>query len=523
MPKVQNSFYKPYQERPNQEPFLKKAALFFKVAATALKVLTLPLKIPGAVKQTFVKPSLPSWETTHSPPEEKDAFKVSAHSGYDKNFYYRIHNGILWFKPIAEAEQTSWRTFGENGLPLGAKLPLTQFTCDGINLTVVDGAGTVFYGHSNKIDFKFDCSDKGWTLTKFSTDWREKWYGLPLVSKLVNAILCPKLNVSKYKKVIMSHRGPDNTYHVDMSGKKIPDPVGVTTLFAASKSGNRTYYTDPWLFTKFSCEVVHPEGGRFIAEETDAACSTLAMICRYYDKNGNIKHKIYSRDTDHDRQGHHPIFPKTYDLQDQRSHVRCCVPEPWLRQPSIPLNGQVALTKSLEVHQTGVGSENRILRVWGKDETGLLGYFEKRIFGRKWTFTPHPFEACEEDFLPTKKTRGQPLAPSREKNYKTDLRGFGKVKITRFIKKSKGEHGLESQIWFKVEGGKDVSFPLYAHRGWKQLFGMGLDKPNQFKIVLTEDFESIKCEKTKELIQRLFKGKREAPLPLNTDRFVPCN
>jgi len=215
----------------------------------------------------------------------------------DSKFFYVVRDGKIWFKPIAAHPDAHWKLFGGNGFIDNTKTPLISLSADGDNILAVDQNQIIHYAKSNQIicQISFDCPQ--WKIIESRVKWTEKWFNMDGISLIVNLFKNPILkSIENYRSIAMSHKGRDTMYYTDMIGKKHPDPyVGVTTIYILNQDGTRIFFADPWLQNKFENELTTPEEGRFKAETLSASASTVFLIQRARNKNGEEINKMFTR------------------------------------------------------------------------------------------------------------------------------------------------------------------------------------------------------------------------------------
>jgi hypothetical protein len=332
--------------------------------------------------------------------------------------YYAIANNKLWFKPIDKPEET-WKEFYFDGLSEGKSSDHTipmSLSVDGANLVVIDNHHKVHYkkilkeakrtipidASSNDIIPDYACCD----VTE-KDNWKDKWFSLPIVSKIVNLFSGKRLTISSDREqYIISHRGQFNRYYTDRAGKQHPIEAGVTTLYSMKKpekkSGGKKDidFADPWLPFGFSSIIFNKNielPPRFVPLVYDASASTLFIIGNEETNRSSLVDgstlKMYTKLADFDTTGRNPFLTYTNDPNKAISdRVRYTCPENWEEQPALPgvqRDSQYAV--QITIFQTGAGNDARTLRVAGFDCDPTTGYWEKGISERQesdWKFFP---------------------------------------------------------------------------------------------------------------------------------------
>jgi hypothetical protein len=164
----------------------------------------------------------------------------------------------------------------------------------------------------------------------------------------------------------------------DSSGHR-RKPLGVATAYLLRGDQRRITYLDPWLPTDESREVCGPRRGTLPLAGLSGSGSTVFVVGR--------RGELYTRIYDFDVSGANTVFGD-YSWQRGRpaSDARWQLPGPaWVRQPAPP----GVITDRIAISKTGSGSDDRVLRVEGRDSRGRDGYWEKPIASRRrgaWHF-----------------------------------------------------------------------------------------------------------------------------------------
>lgn len=434
------------------------------------------------------------------PPSENEVHVAKRTQALNKNFFFILKNGRIWFKPIGALDNT-WMLLGPDGLPdTGVKLK--AISSDDDNLIAIDEDNLVYYVHTDGIEFVL--TKTGWKLKKIRLEWTDKWFAMPIVKNILGLVKSGRLTLPKdCIAFAISRKGPETGYYTDIAGKNNPEfLVGVTTLYALTKDG-RIFFADPWMANGFWNEITGPEDGQFIAENLAAAASTIFLIRR--DANGNAV--MYTRFADFDSIGMDTFLPATYDPDNCIPLVRCLPGEDWLRQPDIILEKQARLTSEIAVLQIGRGQCNRQLRVEGTNANGEAGYYYKRIYEAQWHFEVTPGQTLVFTDPPSA-TYAPPPPINRPGDYfvkKDVLPLVEQVELKKFLRHGLSERGLHTTIDVTLENGKTLTLPLYARSGLAHIFGKreALD----WTLTMPEKYKLENDPETKKALKFIFKNK----------------
>lgn len=430
----------------------------------------------------------------------------------DSKYYYAVHQGRIWFKPIAAYPTAPWKLFGGNGFIDNSHTPLVAVSADGDNILAVDHHDTIHYAKSNQVvcQVSFDCPQ--WQILESQVKWTEKWFNMDGVSLVVNLIKNPILkSLKNARSIAMSHKGHETMYYTDMIGKKHPDPyVGVTTIYTLNDDGTRIFFADPWLQNKFGNELTTPDEGEFKAETLAASGSTVFLLQRARDETGKEIHKMYTRFADFDSIGSNPALKASYNPRNPLPLIRFVPAEDWLEQPIIVLQGRARLTKNISILQLGWGQNNRELRVQGQNEFGQNGYYYKRIYAREWHFqVTDDVILSEEEFLsdsvpPTGFQRGPKIVHDYDNGrLEGNQLSFPiRVRLEKFAERGLNERGLHTKLIIIIDSDLQLTVPLYARRGWKSL--LGISHANIWKLVIPLDYFDSLDPRVVELLEELF-------------------
>ncbi len=452
-----------------------------------------------------------------SRPELPIVFDSTQNKAMDSKFYYAIHDGKIFYKPIAADEGAPWKVFGTNdGYVDDKKTPLVAISADGDNVVAIDKDHHVHYAKSHFVNVELTDDSTDWEATTGSkVIWTTKWFNMTLVAPIVNRCKDPTLSVDKARSFGISHKGFDTVYYTDMAGKKHPDSaIGVTTLYLLSEDGTQYFFADPWLHNKFDNEITGPEDGQFVAESMAVSASTLFVIQRARDENGNECNKMYTRYADFDSIGSNPALPATYDIDNKTPLVRYLPAEDWTEQPEIKLEGEAKLTKEIFIIQTGRGQNHRQLRVIGTNSQGESGYYYKDIYEGEWRFEKVAHKIAPEAFLAdtvahTGFQQGKKVVHDYSGKIASSLADPPKVRLTKFAERGLNERGLHTKVELTLKNGKKLEFPVHARRGFRHLLGFdGCSKRLYWTLVIPKEYKESEDPEIKKLVKVLFNNKK---------------
>lgn len=169
--------------------------------------------------------------------------------------------------------------------------------------------------------------------------------------------------------------GTDDEYFVDGGGKR-QAPAGILNVFLLRGDGLRITYLDPWLPMDESREVCGPERGTTVLAGLSGSGSTAMVVSAAGD--------IYTRLYEFDVSGANAVF-LDYSWQDQTGVAQPKVqlpPPDWVQHARIP--GRI--TDRISLRKLPPGTEHRLMRVEGQDDSGRSGYWEKDLPDRDWRF-----------------------------------------------------------------------------------------------------------------------------------------
>jgi hypothetical protein len=397
-----------------------------------------------------------------------------------------LRDGIIWFK---EKKETGlWKAVP---LPEGLNAPV-EIGTDAEHFVAVDQKGTIF-----------TIKEAGKSEIIKRSDWRRNW-GSPLW--LGAGMSLPK----DRKSWEISFFSPsEEVYYKDKVGNKHGIGVGCTTLYVLSKDGQRITYLDPWLPTDFSYEVCSPVRGTFKAINLSASGSTIFLINKYGD--------MYTRTYDFDISGGNDLILKyTYDhnlstneggdnvpaFYEPLFNFRALALDGWSRQPKIvgKITDQITIYKGKK--------HDKFLRVEGINESGIPGYFEKKVEEDEWKFY-----ATEKSLV------GKFIKNTQEDSTHLTL---GKDSSKRFISKRNNmviknfnPYCSPSDLEVKLGGGETLRLKLHTRETVRQTprkRGLTLNPlPLNGAIEIPKDvFENLprRSKRIRRFVKRYLKGKR---------------
>jgi len=311
---------------------------------------------------------------------------------YCKGYNFVVVDGRIYVK---KDNDKKWTLFLKTGLPFSKdnKRVRSYFTPPAAVREICADADSLFAFDSEGA--LYNCYINFGTKEKLFS-WH-KIFGWPKRSPLVqNDLVRDKRGWS------MGVRRKDILWYTDRFGNEHHyGTMGLETVYFLTKDGRHIRFTDSGLPTDFSHSIQCPLDGTFIAENISVSGSTIFLI----GSDGSM----YTRLIDFDTMGCDPMFFKyTYNYEKQNTkgsdylsnYTTWALPaEDWHRQPSIPVEGSVRLSKLISIAQTGTGNDARELRVAGCDEWGRIGFYHKQLTEVNWAFTPAPLEIADSMFL----------------------------------------------------------------------------------------------------------------------------
>jgi hypothetical protein len=497
----------PYPQRTDQDTLVSTIWNIYSSASKIKNLIASPFqKIADLFSALLFKKDLTGKTfSTHHPLRIKTDTET-----FDQKCNYMIHEGKIYYRPLALGCDAEWQE-----IPFPKKA--ISISADGDNLIAVDEKKQIHYAKTTSIHFSF--SENGWQASPCSIQWKTDWFNMILVAPFVNFLKPASLHAMEAARgVVISQRGRDALYYTDIGGKKHPEPfVGVTTLYMLNPSGTRIFFADPWLANKFHNEITTPKEGRFVAESMDASASTLFLLQRAKDAQGNEVHEMYTRYADFDSIGANPFLPATSNRANPTPLVRVLPGEDWLKQPAIPLEQNAHLTKRIAIVQTGRGQAQRQLRVEGTDAQGNTGYYVKQIYDASWSFERTNHAIPQEAFLPSQAVgNGLLLGPKLAHDYAGWIQtSQGKFHATlkKFSLQGFNEGGLHSSLEIQFPSGEKVAYPLYAKRGTSHLLGLNEKYPHWILVPPERTPLPIKG-------QRIYMDKRKEQILIKGEEFT---
>ncbi|MDR2551562.1 MAG: hypothetical protein LBD31_00115 [Treponema sp.] len=329
--------------------------------------------------------------------------------------YYILNGGLIWYKSVNPGQEPKhWTLFAKTGLPHNNRRSpanktraVVEIAADADELVALSAEGA-FYRY---------CFDP--TIAHRSGVWLDK-QGWPAEEQLYL-----DKRTADNRAWAIGKRNMQVLYYEDTFGNQHHNGVQeIVTTYVLLEDGQEIAYTDPGLPSDFSRNYLGPERGTFKALSLSASASTMFVI--------NEAGLLYTRMADFDITGGDPMFFK-YTYIPYKSPLAgtaylsnltewALPPEDWRKQPSIPLEGNAAITRRITVLQNGQGNAARELRVAGRNENGEIGYWTKAIFDDVWSFISAPLSLDKEDFLPLRS--GGDMREDRGASLDKSYRGF---------------------------------------------------------------------------------------------------
>ncbi len=412
-------------------------------------------------------------------------FRTKAENFNSQNEFI-LRDGIIWFK--GKKEKQVWRAVP---LPVGLNTPV-EIGTDAEHFVAVDQKGIIF-----------TIKEAAKSEAIKSIDWRRNW-GSPLW-------LGPGMSLPKDRKAweISFFSPSEEAFYVDKAGNKHGIGVGCTTLYVLSKDGRRITYLDPWLPADYSYEVCSPVRGTFKAHNLSASGSTIFLINKYGD--------MYTRTYDFDISGGNDLILKyTYDHNLSSSeggdnlpafyeplfNFRAISLEGWHRQPKI----MGKITDRITIYKGKV--HDKFLRVEGINESGVTGYFEKKVDEEEWVF------------YATKRSLAGRLIKNTEED-STHLT-LGKDESRQYISsrnkmviKNFNPYCSPADLEINLGGGEVLKLKLHTRETVRQVprkRGLSINPlPLNGAIEIPKDvFENLprRSSRVRRFVRRILKGKR---------------
>ncbi len=255
-----------------------------------------------------------------------------------------------------------------------------------------------------------------------SPKWRKNWFHLKGVSPLVNFLKPAALYTMERARSLA-----------------LAQTKTKTRLYMLSPKGTQIFFADRDLPNKFQNEILGPEKGRFVAEAMDASGSTLFLLQRGNNAQGEETHKMYTRSISSSKE--------------------------WKEQHPISLRGKAHLTSHI-----GLGHNGKRLQVEGMDAEGNTGYYTKKINAKRWKFkqTGNKIQRAAFRLPPHKRQKG----PRVVHDYKGKVTLGGKTVhaiLTNFSLKGFSERGLSAQL--KIPS-KKITYSLEAQKELNHILGL---------------------------------------------------
>jgi len=304
-----------------------------------------------------------------------------------------INAGHVWVKRIG-APKEAWQPIYFDSM--GERKPVA-ISVDGANLTVCDDKGELHYKKvlletpRLKEDDQYAFADTSSTL-----NWKERWFTLPLLHRIVNIWTGKRLVLPKDARAwSISHRGQFNLYLEDAVKRHHLVETGVTTLYVLDGNGRDIHLHDPWSPSYLEVVLPVPETPTttFDAINMNAASSTLMIIG--YENGTNLK--VYTQLADIDSLGWNPGIRYSYNAKEPDWLSRVLPLEGWQEHALPPLNGKASISQEITILQTGIGNEAREMRIVGTNEEGIAGFYHKALTTKEWSFTPDT--TCKADAI----------------------------------------------------------------------------------------------------------------------------
>lgn len=282
---------------------------------------------------------------------------------------FTLYDGKLWYR-LRYMPDNAWQEIPLKKLE-GAKFQ--EIKADGANLMVSDSRGLIYY---KKVldEWRHHGEYKSRDIA-LKSSWIPFWFSVPF-ARLPQFLPIMDFHLRLPKGArswAMSHRGTFNFYFEDIRGEQHDAFHMVTTAYAIPENGKDILFADPFLVGGFRRVIKGPHPN-FIGDKIDASASMLFLVG---DLNGETKY--FTRLADFDTMGRNPILPGFW--------YRGAAGMTTWDEVTVPvLEGKGSLSKNITIFQTGVGNSARELRIEGKDQTGLAGFYRKSISDKDWAF-----------------------------------------------------------------------------------------------------------------------------------------
>jgi hypothetical protein len=314
---------------------------------------------------------------------------------------YVIHDDIIWYKRrVDDYNQPINYDWKPIFFDTRSSIRPIELKVDGANLIVIDNFGEVHY--KKIIKEKFNEKEHYYSIHDKSDkdNWKDKWFSLPILNRIVNIFTGKKLHLPKFTKAFgIAHRGQYNHYIEDGKMNKHSVRSGITTLYILHKDGRYIYLYDPWKPKNVIIRIPIPgtTESPFIAENINVSGSTIMVIgYRYIKKiDGTVykKPEVMTMIADVDSLSWNPAFKYTY-FDHQDPEYRVMPTEKGFMNHVLP-SGEI--TSGITILQTGEGNQTREMRIVGKNKQGVPGYWHKMLTDKKWKFAANMTNDAYED------------------------------------------------------------------------------------------------------------------------------
>lgn len=165
-----------------------------------------------------------------------------------------------------------------------------------------------------------------------------------------------------------------------------------TSIYVVERTGRVIYLWDTGLPAgSWQRGLLSPLGGMTQIQDISVAGSTILVSC--LDQNGYLRY--FTKRFDYEKDGQAPAITYSYDKsraseEDNTfgNEVRILPSDIWheVKTPLI-LSKSQGLHSTISIEIIGSGDNSRILKIFGTNEYGELGYYYKKIDGQQWRFT----------------------------------------------------------------------------------------------------------------------------------------
>jgi len=284
------------------------------------------------------------------------------------------------------------------------------------------------------------------------------------------------------------------SYYEDTVGRK--GAFGFTaTTGVLLHGGHEIRYRDTGLPADFARGFLTPSHGNFTAEKLAQAGSTWLIFG--YEPDGTPG--LYARMYDYELNGNCPIKRYTYHdapfSQDKVYSLNDMVerlPEPgWKHLPFPDLSGNAMVTDRIDIRSTGIGNQEREIRIEGRDSKGVSGFYHRKLDEKSWQFTPAGGPVTGSPVSPGKsdpsKVMTEPLTMSFDKaEWSGDMKGAPVRSMELLDFHPYQTQDQPSTVRFTLESGKTVDALVRTGDGWTmykapekdtELIGKGVGLP----------------------------------------------